>query len=184
MKKNSCFFFPLIVISCLFSCKSKDDRFTSYIDKNCNFDAEDTCYINLKNIFKVDYDTMFVFEEYTQLQGIRLILGINSYNSTNILMPKGMLVEDSHNKIILIKNHKIVFEKDGKYPYFYEDGVIVNKTGTFDGETYVHSARMYTSPRFLVTKKDDPKGHIKKYFYILENVGVDGRKISSDTINK
>jgi hypothetical protein len=126
---------------------------------------------------------MFVFEEYTQLQGVRLILGIEEYNSKNNLLPKGFLVEDSHKKIILIKNRNIVYEDDIESQYFYDDGIIVNKTGTFDGEPYVHSARMYTSPRFLVTKKDDPKGHIKKYFYILENVGEDGRIVPPDTVN-
>jgi hypothetical protein len=133
----------------------------------------------LKDVFNVDYDTMFVFGEYTQIQGIRLILGIKDYTNYESLMPEGFLVKDSYNKIILIKNRKIVYEEDTKFPYFYDDGVIVNKTGIFDGEPYEHSARMYISSKFLVTKKHDPKGHIKKYFYILENVG---EIIPSDTL--
>jgi hypothetical protein len=113
-----------------------------------------------------------------------LILGLEEYDSKNNLLPNGFLVEDSHKKIILIKNRNIVFEDDIESRYFYYDGILINKTGTFDGEPFIHSARIYISPRFLVTKKNDPKGHIKKYFYILENVGADGRVVQLDTINK
>jgi hypothetical protein len=99
MKISSCIFITLLVI-CLFSCKkSKDDQLTTYIEKKCSFDNKDTCYINLKDVFNVDYDTMFVFDEYTQLQGVRLILGLEEYDSKNNLLPNGFLVEDSHKKI-------------------------------------------------------------------------------------
>lgn len=184
MNKSNCIFFSLIVL-CLFSCKkSKDDLFITYIEKKCSFNNKDTCYINLKDVFNVDYDTMFVFDEYTQLQGVRLILGLEEYDNKNSLLPNGFLVEDSHKKIILIKNRNIVYEDDIQSHYFYDDGTIITKTGTFDKDSFVHYARMYISPRFLVTKKNDHKGHIKKYFYILENVGADGCIVKSDTINK
>ena len=70
---------------------------------------------------------MYIFGEYTQEEEIRSILGIE-YNSSNWLLPENFLVEDSHYKIILLKNRKIVYEEDFKQLYSIIDrGLKVKK---------------------------------------------------------
>lgn len=174
MKKNN--YTACFLISCLLlsGCRNNtDELINKYIEHNCAFNGKDTCYIDLKDVLNVDYDTMYVFGEYTQLQGIRLIIGVQDYNDENILLPKGFVVEDSHKKIILIKNGNIVYDNDFKYPYF-DDGIIITKNGTFDGELFTHNAIMYTSSKFIVLRKVEGNDYTEKYFYILRNVLNDG----------
>lgn len=161
MKKNNYLLFAVVCL--FFSCsKNTDKKLSSYIENECDFTNKDTCYLDLKNVFQVDYDTMFVFREYTQLQGVKLITGIEDYSGKNTLLPKGFLVEDSYRKILLIKNRKIVYEDDIKSTYF-DNGITIEKIGTFDGEPYTHTANMFVSSKFLVRKKGEK-------FYIFKNV--------------
>lgn len=184
MKRNNYLVYILAVCLLLCSCrKNTDEILNAYIERKCDFNGIDTCYIDLKDALRVDYDTMYVFGEYTQLQGIRLIVGIENYNNENFLLPKGFVVEDSHRKIILIKDRKIVYDNDFKYPYF-DDGVIVKKNGTFDGELYTHTAIMYVSSKFLVVRKEDSQNQITKHFYILRNMLYDGSILPIDTTNQ
>lgn len=163
----------------IFGCNSsKERRFYSFIENNCSFENSDTAYIDLKDYFKVNFDTMYVFGEYTQLEGVRLILGIKNYRSKNAMMPKGFLVEDSHNKIILLKNHKIVFDEDIKSPYFYDDGIEVKKVGIFDGEAFTNYAKIFTTSKFMVIKKKNGNEN----YYIYRNVLSDGSLVPYETI--
>lgn len=150
--KTKYLIFILFHIIFFTSCKKDNNDFSKFIQTRCNFNSCDRCKLDLKDFFMVDYDTMYVFGEYTQLQGISLILGIE-YNETNIMMPKGFVVEDSYNKIILLKNHKIVYDEDVKSPYFYSDnGIIVEKSGAFDDSTFIHRAKMFLSTRITIMK--------------------------------
>ena len=177
MKKNSLFIYSVLLL--LFGCNSNEQsQFYSYIESSCTFETNDTCYVDLKSFFKVDYDTMYVFGEYTQLEGIRLILGIKDYQSSNVMMSKGFLVEDSYNKIILLKDHKVVFDVDVKNPYFYNDGVEVKKIGVFDNEPYLHYGKIFTTSKFLVIRK----GNKNDYYYICRNVLSDGSLMPFETI--
>ncbi|MDI9312805.1 MAG: hypothetical protein QM535_21525 [Limnohabitans sp.] len=177
MKKNSILF--VIALLLLLGCNSnKKNEFYSYIENKCIFENSDTCYIDLKDFFKVDYDTMYVFGEYIPLEGVRLILGMQDYKSSNALMPKGFLVEDSYNKIILLKDHNVVFDEDIKNPYFYDDGIEVRKIGAFDGEPITHYAKIFTTSKFMIKKKRNGTG----YYYIYRNVLSDGSLIPYETI--
>lgn len=177
MKRNS--FLLLSFAIYLFSgCTSKDtdEKLSSYLKNECVFDTKNTCYLDLKKVFEVDYDTMFVFTEYTQLEGVRLILAMPDYNSNNVLLPKGFLVEDSHRKIILVKNRRIVYEDDIKSSYF-DNGIEIKKVGIFDGEPYTHTANMFASSKFLVLKKSTD-------FYIFRNILNDGSILKIDTTSQ
>jgi hypothetical protein len=177
MKKNSLFIGLVLLL--LFGCNnSKQSEFYSYIESNCSFEKSDTAYIDLKVFFQVNYDTMYVFGEYTQLEGVRLILGIQDYESSNALMPKGFLVEDSYNKIILLRDHKIVFDEDFKAPYFYDDGIEVKKIGVFDNAPCPHYAKIFTTSKFMVIRKKEGGS----YYYIYRNVLSDGSLIPYETI--
>jgi hypothetical protein len=177
MRKNSLFIGIALLL--LLGCNSsKKNEFYSYIESKCAFENSDTSYVDLKDFFKVDYDTMYVFGEYTQLEGVRLILGIQDYESSNALMSKGFLVEDSYNKIILLKDHKVVFDEDMKIPYLYSDGIEVKKEGVFDGEPYTHHAKIFTTSKFMILKMKDNGGN----YYIYRNVLSDGSLIPYETI--
>ena len=163
----------------LLGCNSNKNEFYSYIESKCTFENSDTSYIDLRDYFKVDYDTMYVFGEYTQLEGIKLILGIQDYESTNALMTKGFLVEDSYNKIILLKHHKVVFDEDIKIPYFYDDGIEVKRMGVFDNAPYPHYAKIFTTSKFMIIRKNNDNGSCH---YIYRNVLSDGSLIPYEAI--
>lgn len=114
----------------------------------CNTNNE--CTVDFRKVFKTDFDTMFIFSEFSQLEGIRLITKNKDYYSWNLFTPSGFLVEDSHIKIILIKDKKIVFDQDFDsdfYPSssFKQQCISVSKVGTFDNESFTHTAILYPS---------------------------------------
>jgi len=155
----------------LLGCNNKkQSQFYSYIERNCEFKDNDSCYIDLKDFFRVNYDTMYVFGEYSQLEGVKLISGVQNYENSNIMMPNGFLVEDSYNKIILIKNQEIVLDEDMKVPYLYDDGIEVKRVGVFDGEPYTHYAKMFLTSKFLVVRGKNGSS----YYYVYRNVLNDG----------
>jgi len=159
-----------IALLLLLGCNSsKKNEFYSYIESKCSFENSDTTYIDLKDFFRVDYDTMYVFGEYTLLEGVRLILNIPDYECSNALMTKGFLVEDSYNKIILLKDHRVVFDEDMKVPYLYSDGIEVKKQGVFDGEPYIHHAKIFTTSKFMIVKKKYGAGHYYVYRFVLSD---------------
>jgi hypothetical protein len=120
----------------------------------------------LKKALTIDYDTMYIFREYTILSAMRDILGIKNYKYKS--SPDALLVEDSHYKIILLKNHEIVYDNDFEHHYTYiENGSIVEGKGIFDGNTITDYALLYTSPIFCVEKKLNDNG---KEFYILREI--------------
>ncbi|MDY5632600.1 MAG: hypothetical protein SPF56_08960 [Bacteroidaceae bacterium] len=41
-----------------------------------------------------------------------------------------------------------------KTPYLYDsDGTVVEKWGSFDGEAYIHTAKLFTTSKIIVTKE-------------------------------
>ena len=93
-------------------------------------------------------------------------------------MPKGFLVRDSYNKIILLNNNQIVLDKDMRTPYLYNDGIEITRKGFFDGEPYTHRAKIFTTSKFMIIKEysaDEP-------YYIYRNVLNDGSLVPYETI--
>jgi len=154
MKKKNIKTLIITAISLLLnSCNNKQGEFSAYLDNKFKYQKGDSCYIDLTDFFKIDYDTMYVFGAYSQVEGVRSILGNQNYNNSNIMMPRGFLVEDSQNKIILIKGHKIVYDQDVSSPYLYNGGHEVQKDGFFDGEKYTYYAKVYSNSKLLVVRK-------------------------------
>lgn len=172
MKKlrfNQLFFLTLVLL--LVGCNQNQSDFNLFLE-SCfkkNIINSDSCVVDLKDFFKMDYDTMYVFGEYMQLNGIRKIIGIDSYHSHNILMPNGFLVADSYNKVILIKDHKVIYDEDCMSPYFYNIGVEVNKLGEFDGESFTYKAKIFLSSNFIVVRTKNGNMYEYVYYNIVED---------------
>jgi hypothetical protein len=156
-----------VLVFFLLACGNRGDLFFDFVEKNCGFDDIDMCSVDLRSYFDLDFDTMFVFGEYTQIEGVRLILGRKEYDNTNIRMPKGFLVEDSYNKIVLKKDGVIVYDKDVKSPYLYNMGIEVEMVGLFDGEPFTHRGKMFTSSKLLVKKVNHEEGDYLIYESII-----------------
>lgn len=167
MKKLLYILIPVIFIVFQQCNNNTDDKLFSYIKNNCKFNNCDTCcQINFKYIFKIDYDTMYIFHEYTVLNIIRNVLHIKGYRQTE--NANTILIDDSHYKIILLKNHKILYEDDFEYKHTYIDkGYVIEKKGIFDSNTITDYAFLYTSPIFFVEKKLNDTG---REFYVLTEI--------------
>ena len=95
------------------SCSNTDDKINKYIESHCSFNGTDLCYIDIKDVLKIDYDKMYLFGETTMANEISKVIGI-PYNNDKY-------ISDSKYRIILLKDNKIVYEDDyyQKYTYFF-----------------------------------------------------------------
>lgn len=82
--KIKCFAFTMFVTSFFMSCIDSNSNFVSFVEKHCNFNECDSCELDLRLFFGMDYDTMYVFGEYTQLQGVQLVLGDKNYQEKDV----------------------------------------------------------------------------------------------------
>lgn len=94
--------FLMIILCCFFfvSCKKTDNIIFSYIDSTCPQGG----VFNMKKALRVDYDTAFLFWECTNDETIEMVLGL-SY-------PYKTFLQDSEYKLILLKNHRIVYDNN------------------------------------------------------------------------
>jgi hypothetical protein len=159
--KGSILLIGILILICN-SCNRSYNDFNFFLQEKIN--GKDSCIVDIKDYFNLDYDTMYVFGAFTPIEGIRTILNMPTYSNEDLMMPKGFLVQDSQNKIVLIKNHKIVFDKDVSTPYLLNDGIEIFKEGIFDGEKIKFFATMYTSSMFKISKIKNDSGY--NYVYI------------------
>lgn len=168
------FFISFLAFFMLNSCTHTPQKIETYVKKYCNFKANDTCFIDLRKILKLDYDTMYVFGSLTPLTGVRNIIGINEYGKSK--NPKIDLIgyDSDMCRIILIKNGKVVYEDEYHYRNYrtrllYENFHIVKGQGIFDGNSIDVKGYICTNHIFKVTK------HGNKYYRVegcggIENV--------------
>lgn len=161
MRKIIC----ILVAFTFLGCSHTDDKLCKYIKSHCDFKNSDTCYIDLQKVLGIDYDTMYMFGEYTVVDVMRNIIGIEEYGSKH---PNAVSVKDSYHKIILLKDHQIIYEDDFMYSRLdIKKGMIIEKKGIFDGDTITDRGYLYTSPIFRVIKK---KLMDQSLFYTLESI--------------
>lgn len=86
----------------LISCQHTDEKIINYIKSNGLNDQSDYI-IDLHDILGIEYDSMYIFTEYTNTN-IAYVIGKKYSNFREIV--------DSHNRIILFKNGDIVYEDD------------------------------------------------------------------------
>lgn len=155
----------VIICSCVVfaSCRKTDRVLFSYIESVCPQGGE----INLKKALGVDYDTAYLFSDCTNGKEMASAMGI-SYR------PKAFL-QDSEYKLILLKNHKVVYDNK-----FY-----CNKVEFFCYDTmYFHAMNgvwyyIWTDSIFVATpRKGDISGNL---FYQLRPVN-DVEKNTTDYV--
>lgn len=149
MKKLNYGIIVLIIFIC-YSCMNTDKKLYKYIDKHCNSNITEPCFIDIKDALKVDYDEMYFFGETTSKDEIAYILGIPYENDKYI--------RDSEYRIILLKNKKIVYEDD-----YYQKCTFFSDVK--DAEINIVPTvycRKYTSSVFqVINEKSDKKIYIE-----------------------
>lgn len=90
----------IILIMMLSACTHTDGRIMEYMWHN-PISVGDSCFIDLEDVLGVEYDSMYLFPEYT------------NYQIPNILhIPQGKQIQDSHKRIILFNNNDVVYIDD------------------------------------------------------------------------
>lgn len=165
MKRNSCLILCVFSILC-FSCSNTDEKIQSYIENHCDFKTSGSCFINIKYVLKVDFDTMYLFTGYPVPREVF---------SAVLKMPYTKDKENSDgDKIILIKNRKIVYEDEWIHNKVIISGgiefsEITNNNVIFDGDKLPFSYVMYLNPIFNVEKINNPTGQLNTFFYSITN---------------
>ena len=96
------FFISIVSFICI-SCRHLNDIVKEYINSNM-ITGQSYYSIDLREVLQIDYDSMYIFGEYSNTD-IEDIIGIEYCN-------KNKLIADSDHRIILFKNGKIVYEDD------------------------------------------------------------------------
>ena len=97
----------IIILS---SCSSQERELYKFIQQHCI--AGDTCVINLKDIYDVDFDKFYIISEVNNRETISKIINL-PYSNTKYVF-------DDRCRLIFIKENRVVeeFETDSKYLYF------------------------------------------------------------------
>ena len=148
----------------LFSCSDTDEKLHAYINKELNASSDDSCYINLIDALEIKYDTMYIFGEFCKAGEISSVLRQDYVNAD--------AVEEGSRRIILLKEGKVVYEDTYEQKYIIISGG--ERLKNIDPTKITCYCRVYASPVFLVERINDDKGHLTKYFYLLQNVKKDG----------
>jgi|SaaInl1SG_22_DNA_1037389.scaffolds.fasta_scaffold13950_3 hypothetical protein len=85
----------------LFSCNNTESELIEFMESNFEHIENSILEIDLEEAFNTQYDTLYLFGEFTQSEEISSVIGIE-YN--------GRIVSDSKKRIILVENGCIVFE--------------------------------------------------------------------------
>ena len=166
MKANSIFLLALGVFI-LNGCTHTPTKIENYINKHCDFSKNDTCFIDLREVL-VDYDTMYVFDEFTVETGVRDIIGITDYPAEE----NGTVGYDSEMcRIILVKNHKVVYEDEYHYCDYntsidFREFPVVKGQCIFDNTIGEESGYRYINHIFQVIRSAETD-EIK---YVLEYI--------------
>ena len=126
-----------------------DNDIYKYIKRHCDFEKNDTCVIDLKDVFNIDYDLMYIFDGYAFRESVPIIAeGKKSTTDSS-----SFLYDTEIDHVVLVKNNKIVLERqwDHNFAYIHE-GKMVEGEGIFDGRPYTHEAELYTSTIFKVSR--------------------------------
>ncbi|MDR2578275.1 MAG: hypothetical protein LBC70_05630 [Chitinispirillales bacterium] len=121
----------------LYSTCVPPQKIEKYIEKNCHFEKTDTCYIDMRNVFKKNYDVMYVFHSSTRLKTVRDIMGIDNYRKW-CRETTAVGYDSDEFTIILVKDGKVIAR------HFTERG--------FSGCTRVNFSDMCTNPIFKITE--------------------------------
>lgn len=159
------YMYCIILIIMLSACTHTDGRIMKYMQHH-PISVGDSCFIDLKDVLGIEYDSMYLFLEYTNYQ-IPEVLHI----------PQGKQIYDSHKRIILLKNNDVVYIDD--FPIQNIDFADITErfyttqNDDFEGYTHlVHYGTLYEIKR------------IKENYYVLSKqyTGEKQYKICYDTL--
>ena len=120
-------------------------------------DNLDSICIDLRQVLKKDYDSLFVFCEYTPDNLISMVLKQN-YTSPRRLK----YIPDSYSRIILLKKDSIIYQDNYYHGFIYIDNITVRRDSV-DKECLIHY-----SPYYLVKRSSNESGFLfPKYSYSL-----------------
>ena len=134
------------------SCKKTDKLIFSYIVAT----NPDGGMINLKNALGTDFDTAFFWSECTNEKDIEMVLGIPYTQKT--------FLQDSEHKLILVKNHEIVFDNNfycKKIEFFFYGGKYHKKNNNME-------YTMWTDSIFIATLKEKEDGMFYQLMPVYE----------------
>lgn len=131
--------FALLVCAYSISCSDTSYKISDYIRESC-YNGYQTCKIDLREALKVDYDRLYLFNEYTTENEIKSVLSIE-YKSHKT-------IADSEFRIILLKNNQIVYE-DNFNTRFIRFVEVTEKADTIHKNT---KYLMHSTPYYTVTK--------------------------------
>jgi hypothetical protein len=137
----------------LYACTKRnvDVQIVNYVDTHCNFGAVDSCYIDLKEIFNLNYDEMYLFSGYDLSESVPFIV-----EGQPIILHGGYIYGTEMDMVVLARNHKIITKKKWKHnKVFLSKGVLIEKKGIFDGDSLIVTAHLYTSSIFRVIRNKD-----------------------------
>ena len=153
--------FAYILVSCtiilfLTGCHTADNSIECYIDRYCDFSKNDTCYIDMRKVLNVDYDSMYIFYWNTTTQGVRDITGVEEYGDYKNL-DKGSFICSDEYRMLLIKKGKIVYNRLGysstrKGHINMDSFILVKGDGYFDGKVIDDQGYFAPNPIFMVLK--------------------------------
>lgn len=119
---------------------------TKYIEKNCSFTVQnDSCVIDIRNVFNIEWDTMYIFPSWSMEEDISSALGIHY---------QGSYVKDDTKRIIFVKDKKVVSEDD-----YYESG---QNTIEFEYTNWPDQRIKYSTPMFTVKRMQEKDGFLYK----------------------
>ena len=160
MKKNINFLLlGSVIILITNSCLSPIQKIEKYINKNCNFEIQDTCKINMQKALGVEYDTMYIFSSLIPVSGVQRIIGTSDFSNSS-KSENALLGRDSDMKFIFLKkNGKVVFEdkcySSSLLNLSSDNFTEVKGMGFFDGDSCEVSGYMNVNPIFKVVKTVD-----------------------------
>lgn len=81
------------------------ENIEKYVERNCNFEEIDECYIDLKKALKVEYDTLFIIEG---MMNEVLFKSISGYTMKKNFFHYWLVDEDVY-LFVFKKNNKVVY---------------------------------------------------------------------------
>lgn len=154
-KKNILYLYFVFVLC---SCNYTETKIVKYIDSVC-LSETDSCVVDLRQILKIDYDSLYLFCEFTQPEEISSILNINYVNKKTIT--------DSKWRIILLKSDKVVYEYDYNTRFLrFEDVTERIDTINKNANYLVHYNPYYYVTKTIYNEKD---------YYLLSPISDDNQ---------
>ena len=163
------FFFILVFTSIFSSCdyiitdlfRDRTTRkIVHYMETKLPLDS-DTCLIDLRTVLKVDYDSLLIVCEFTQDEEISMLLGF-PYKS-----PFFSSIPDSHSRIFLLKNSRIVYQNTFYCQDFCFNGITQRIVDDF-GESDFYM--IHYSPYYSVKRLQQNDVH-HPFYYVLTLLG-------------